>query len=159
MRDIKNYYGYVALMMDGYLVKPCICDDKNQRHYIVYRENYKYWEDEMKHKDDFFRVFHADDEFIHQWIPICKIYGYTDKFFELDEVNYIVQKWSRWKTFAGKSGVCLIDKKYYRTDEEPKTPAAWRIDFNNLTEDEFYEPHEHGYKLMDVKYKTVKEDK
>ena len=60
---------------------------------------------------------------------------------------------------AGKSGICLIDKGYYPTNEEPVTPIAWRIDFVGLTEDYFYEPYKDGYKLLDVKYRQVKEDK
>lgn len=156
MRDIKNYYGNVDLMMGGYLVKPCMCDGENQRHYIVYKDNIEYWRDEIAHENELCVI--DLDNIIPQWIPICKIYGYTDKFFELDEVNYIVHKLQRWQKMAGKSGVCLIDKDYYRTDEEPVTPIAWRIDFGEFPENVFYEPYRHGYKLMDVKYKTVKKE-
>ena len=52
MRDIKNYYGNVDLMMGGYLVKPCMCDGENQRHYIVYKENIEYWRDEIAHENE-----------------------------------------------------------------------------------------------------------
>lgn len=158
MRNIKNYYGNVDLIMGGYLVKPCMCECKNQRHYIVYKENIEYWRDKIVHEHDGIRTVDFD-KIIPRWVPLCKIYGDTDKFYELDEVNYIVQKWPRWQKMAGKSGICVIDKDYYRTDEEPKTPVAWLIDFIDLTEDKSYEPYRDGYKLMDVKYKTVKEDK
>ena len=150
MRNIDNYYGNIDLFMDGYIVKPCISKRIKDRHYIVYKPNYEYWKDEVEHENEL-RVL-ASDDFIHEWIPVCKIYGYTDKFFELDEINYLVQKWHRWKIMAGKSGICLIDDNYRNPNEEPVTPVAWMIDFNNLTEDQNYEPHKNGYKLMDVDY-------
>ena len=158
MRDIKHYYGNIDLIMGGYLVKPCMCDGENQRHYIVYKENIEYWRDEIKHENDVLRPVDFDN-IIPRWVPVCKIYGYTDKFFELDEINYLVHKLHRWKKMAGKSDICLIDKGYYPTNEEPVTPIAWRIDFVGLTEDYFYEPYKDGYKLLDVKYRQVKEDK
>ena len=150
MRNIDNYYGNIDLFMDGYMVKPCISKRIKDRHYIVYKPNYEYWKDEVEHENELRAL--ASDDFIPEWIPVCKIYGYTDKFFELDEINYLVQKWHRWKIMAGKSGICLIDDTYHNPNEEPVTPVAWMIDFNNLTEDQSYEPHKHGYKLMDVDY-------
>lgn len=72
-------------------------------------------------------------------------------FFELDEINYLVQKWHRWETMAGKSGICLLDETYHNQNEEPTTPVEWVINFN-VNENYNYEPHNHGYKLLDVKY-------
>lgn len=150
MRNIDNYYGNIDLFMDGYMVKPCISKRIKDRHYIVYKPNYEYWKDEVEHENEL-RVLDSDD-FIPEWIPVCKIYGYSDKFYELDEICYLVQKWHRWQIMAGKSGICLLDDTYDSPNEEPVTPVAWMIDFNNLTEDQSYEPYKHGYKLMDVDY-------
>ena len=151
MRNLNNYYGNIDLMMDGYMVKPCICNGVNQRHYIVYKPNYEYWKDAVEHEGELRAV--DFDNIIHEWIPVCKIYGYSDKFYELDEICYLVQKCRRWEIMAGKSGICLLDKWYHDAGEEPFTPIEWRIDFIGLDENAFYEPSEHGYKLMDVKYK------
>ena len=150
MRNIDNYYGQIDLFMDGYLVKPCISDKIKNRHYIVYMPNVEYWEAELRQKNEI-RALDSDD-IIPEWVPVCKIYGYTDKFFELDEINYLVQKWHRWKIMAGKYGICYLDKDYDNPNERPLTPIVWMIDFNNLTEDQNYEPQKNGYKLMDVEY-------
>ena len=140
----------IDLMMDGYMVKPCISKRIKDRHYIVYKPNYEYWKDKIEHENEM-RVLDLDNV-IHEWVPVCKIYGYTDKFFELDEINYLVQKWRRWELMAGNNGICLIDDNYRNPNEEPVTPVDWMIDFNNLTEEQNYEPHKHGYKMMDVDY-------
>lgn len=150
MRNLNNYYGNIDLMMGGYMVKPCISKSIKDRHYIVYKPNYEYWKDEVEHENELRAL--ASDDFIPEWIPICKIYGYTDKFFELDEINYLVQKWSRWETMAGKSGICLLDDAYHNPNELPVTPVAWVVSFVGLNEDYHYAPHKNGYKLMDIEY-------
>ena len=77
MKNLNNYYGNIDLMMGGYMVKPCIGD--KDKYYIIYKPNYEYWKDEVEHEGEM-RALDSDD-IIPEWISVCKIYGYTDKFF------------------------------------------------------------------------------
>lgn len=147
MRNLNNYFGDISLMMDGFMVKPCICDNVNERCYIVYKENPEFWEDKINNKNVRFRVRRCS-EFIAPWIPYFKIYGDTNKFYELDEINYLVQKCVRWEHYA-TNGICFVGEDYFPARKEK---TIWCIDFN-VKEDWMYEPHNNGYKLLDVCYK------
>ena len=147
MRNLNNYYGNIDLMMGGYMVKPCVCDNYKDRHYIVYKRNHLALKETVGDE-----VGITSNNHIPEWIPICKIYGYTDKFFELDEINYLVKKWRRWQIMAGKSGICLLDDVYHNPNEVPVSAVAWVVSFVGLDEDYHYEPYKNGYKLMDIEY-------